>query len=1181
MKIKIFKIRILIIGMLINSIVLSQSQTFISELWSGQGGEMAVFYKNKTVTDNIRNVYVTGSTLNLDGNIDIIVQKFSRGGNLLWQQTFNGNANMDDMASDIFVDNDYNVYVTGASIDNVNDNFDLVVLKFNSIGVLQWSYYYDNGATPLPKDVGTAIIGDNNGGIYVTGSSFGKYTMLDYVTLKLNSTSGNQIWEKRYDYDDFNDISSTINYDGTNIYVSGGSQISTSQNRWQLATIAYEASTGLELFVRRSQGNATSGIDEVFDIAIDNTNNIYVTGAVVNESSGYDISLYKLDNQLNIIWEEHFDGFGLDDKGFGVKIDSEYNVYVAGYLTHPNEGRNFGLVKYNSIGELQWFRQFNGLANLDDEAVQLVIDLNDNIFVTGATTNSNNFDFVTLGYTSHGELFCQVGFNGESELHDKPSDIAIDLDGNIIVVGQTEVQGGIFENQTVKYIRYEKSFEPVTVNGIVSHNKGEVIIRFNRDAVVHDAIDKKEFEAGMLKDFVTQSTITEMSNKLQMDVSRLETYKIFRRMTTADTISVTRLGDTIRIDDFWATLSVYFPENYDEQTVADSLSTISDSIIHYAHLNGIIERHNIPNDPLVTIEQAGLIPTISFPNAHISVDYAWDIEVGQSHTKVGVFDDPIYWAHEDFGDGTYNGSKIEGGLDYYNNVHISGVLSPGSSHGTSVAGVIGALRNNNTGIAGIAGGDVDGANNKGVLLYSMGIFSSGDFSSISIAASAIVEGAANTGTYGYGLNIQNHSWGGPQSVQVLEDAVTTAWRHHCVLVASRGNRGHLDNAINYPACYSDIMILNTGASGVNGEYKNTTNGDNWWASSFGNNVDFIAPGTTEIVASPINPISPYDYPNNCTSSLYPEYQCFNGTSAAAPHVAGVAALMYSKHHVNNSAPNNLATEDIEYILEKNATDKGAAGYDQFNGWGLINAHASLEKVNYPSYYVKHAPTATPTQTTAANQNVIIANNTDGIAAGQYIADRIQLNWTYVDVLPTQHEIIDWWTLEAKTYRGVGANVPITGVRHMSVTPNVTIGGNAAVFSVQTFAWWVKTAVGSGQTINKWIPAGGPSQLRYSYSLHVKDNSITSIDENTLEKDINLFPNPVSDIINLTMNFENASDAQLEIFDAQGKIIANPSLGHKAQGEHTFSINVSNLSNGLYLLKVTSGQSTITKRFIKQ
>lgn len=1179
MKKLIQNIAVLTLTITLNLTVFGQGQTFLSEVWTGEGGEMAVFYRNATTTDNNRNVYVAGSTLNTNNNNDIIVQKFDRDGNLLWQQTFNGSANMDDMASDIFVDNNYNVYVTGTSIQNANDNFDLVVLKYNSSGVLQWTYYYNNDASPLPQDAGTAIVGDNNGSIYVTGGSFGNNTMSDYVTLRLNSSNGNQVWEKRYDYAQLNDVASQIRFDGTNIYVSGGSQVNVSPNKWELATIVYNASTGTELNVRRSNGNATSGVDEVYDLSIDNSGNIYVTGAVVNQGTGYDISVYKLDNQLNIIWEVHFDGFGAEDKGFGVKTDSQGNVYVTGFISNPNEGKNYALLKYNSSGVLQWSREFNGLANLDDEAVQLVIDASDNIFVTGAARNTNNSDYVTLGYTPSGELFAQVSYNGPQGLNDKPTAIAIDLDGNFIVVGQTAVQGGKFKNRTVKYARYEKSFDPVMVNGVASHNRGEVIIRFDRDAIIHAAIDKKEFEAGTLRDFVTQNTLTEMSNKLQMEVSRLETYKIFRRMTTADTISVTRLGDTIRIDDFWATLSVFFPENYDEQTVADSLSAIADSIIHYAHLNGIIERHNIPNDPLVTIEQAGLIPTTSFPNAHISIEDAWDIEVGQSHTKVGVFDDPIYWAHEDFGDGTYNGSKIKGGWDYYNNVHISSVLSPGSSHGTSVAGLIGALRNNNTGIAGIAGGDVDGANNTGVQLFSMGIFSNGYFSSISIAAASIVEGATNTGTYGYGLNIQNHSWGGPQPFQVMEDAVATAWRNHCVLVASRGNRGHLDNAINYPACYSDIMILNTGASGFNGQHKNTTNGDLFtsWASSFGGEVDFVAPGCTELVTTPYNPASPYWWAN--TSSLG-GYYTFTGTSAAAPHVAGVAALMYSKHHVNNGAPNNLATEDIEYILQKNATDKGAAEYDQLNGWGLINAHASLEKVHYPSYYVKHAPTATPTQTTSANINVIVANNTDGVAAGQYVADRVQLNWTYVDVLPSQHEIIDWWTLEAKTYRGVSAANPITGVRWMDVTPNVTIGGNAAVFSVYSFAWWIKTNM-LGQTIHKWIPAGGPSQLRYSYSLHVKDNSITSIDENTLEMVVNLFPNPVSDIINLTMNFENASDAQLEIFDAKGKMIANPSLGYKVQGEHTVSINVSNLSNGLYLLKITSGQSTITKRFIKQ
>src|SRR5690606_15898 len=84
-----------------NIIAFGQGQTFLSEVWTGEGGEMAVFYRNATTTDNYRNVYVAGSTLNTNNNNDIIVQKFDRDGNLLWQQTFNGAANMDDMAADI------------------------------------------------------------------------------------------------------------------------------------------------------------------------------------------------------------------------------------------------------------------------------------------------------------------------------------------------------------------------------------------------------------------------------------------------------------------------------------------------------------------------------------------------------------------------------------------------------------------------------------------------------------------------------------------------------------------------------------------------------------------------------------------------------------------------------------------------------------------------------------------------------------------------------------------------------------------------------------------------------------------------------------------------------------------------------------------------------------------------
>ncbi|HRO76094.1 MAG TPA: hypothetical protein PLP27_08120, partial [Crocinitomicaceae bacterium] len=160
-------------------------QPFFSETWLRTGGEMAMFYKSATTTDNLNNVYVVGATFNTTSSPlthDIIIQKFNSFGTLLWQKTFDGNAGLDDMASDVFVDNNYNVYVTGASTDNANNDLDLVVLKYDQYGTFQWTYYYSNGNSASTKDAGTAIIGDNSGGIYVTGFSFGATSMSDYVT---------------------------------------------------------------------------------------------------------------------------------------------------------------------------------------------------------------------------------------------------------------------------------------------------------------------------------------------------------------------------------------------------------------------------------------------------------------------------------------------------------------------------------------------------------------------------------------------------------------------------------------------------------------------------------------------------------------------------------------------------------------------------------------------------------------------------------------------------------------------------------------------------------------------------------------------------------------------------------------------------------------------------------------
>src|SRR5690554_5188094 len=378
---------------------------------------------------------------------------------------------------------------------------------------------------------------------------------------------------------------------------------------------------------------------------------------------------------------------------------------------------------------------------------------------------------------------------------------------------------------------------------------------------------------------------------------------------------------------------------------------------------------------------------------------------------------------------------------------------------------------------------------------------------------------------GFGLHLQNHSWGSTElgtthqiqldesEIELLKDAVTEAWRNHSVFVAIRGNFGHKGNPIIYPACYQDEMVISVGASGPDGRYKSIGNGDLWnahdkrWASGYGEDVDLIAPGVTDIVLTTVYVDDPapkplvyedcFAYPAYSTS----KYQCFNGTSASAPHVTGVAALMYSKHNVLSSpaAPNNLTTEDIEHIIQKTAVDivggpqNYQQGYDDYNGHGLLDAGEAVKQIDYPKYYVKHSDINTvPTVTLVQSGiNVQLLQEINGMLPGDYTADLHKYEWNYQnDVINSGEEIIDWWPVLAGTYKGVSSSTNITGNSFMDITPSVNIGGTTSSVNAVTYAWHVTYNVTQGASENKWIAGEArnhnPDNLNYMYSIHVNN-----------------------------------------------------------------------------------------------
>ena len=128
-------------------------------------------------------------------------------------------------------------------------------------------------------------------------------------------------------------------------------------------------------------------------------------------------------------------------------IDANGNIYVTGSVRTLNQGYNFATIKYNQQGDTLWVKTYNGTANLDDEAVAIALDANGNIIVVGKSKNSNNdYDIVTIKYNTSGTVVFEKRYNGSVNGNDIPADVTTDNTGNVYTTG--------YSRQTVNYDYY-------------------------------------------------------------------------------------------------------------------------------------------------------------------------------------------------------------------------------------------------------------------------------------------------------------------------------------------------------------------------------------------------------------------------------------------------------------------------------------------------------------------------------------------------------------------------------------------------------------------------------------------------------------------------------------------------------------------------------------------------------
>ncbi|UCD57310.1 MAG: S8 family serine peptidase, partial [Candidatus Hydrogenedentota bacterium] len=310
-----------------------------------------------------------------------------------------------------------------------------------------------------------------------------------------------------------------------------------------------------------------------------------------------------------------------------------------------------------------------------------------------------------------------------------------------------------------------------------------------------------------------------------------------------------------------------------------------------------------PNDPLFQFQ---------WDMTLMGLPSCWDVEKGQSSVIIAVLDTGIDLDHPDHINQLWeNSDEIPGNgidddgngyTDDFNGYDFAGdglFPLPGAEdpipddtdvfigHGTHVSGTIGAEQDNFQGIS----GEAPGTKLMAVRVLG-GLLGFGYSSDI---CEGIVYATDN------GASVINMSLGGTAKSLTEYNTLKYAWDHNVFIAAAAGNDGNAGNPISYPAAY--VFAMSVGA---------TDSFDT--IASFSTHNEFV-----EISAPGVEILS------TVRGGGY-ESSDWSGTSMATPHVAGLAALLYSMY-------SDIENWQVRWMLQSGVIDRGIPGWDEFYGFG--------------------------------------------------------------------------------------------------------------------------------------------------------------------------------------------------------------------------------------------------------
>ena len=580
----------------------------------------------------------------------------------------------------------------------------------------------------------------------------------------------------------------------------------------------------------------------------------------------------------------------------------ERNLIVEGY-TWDNYGSNDGIIiKCDKDNKVTWCKNYGTTGG--DWIYDVIFRTNETeVTVVGQTSGQ----YGTPAWEWHGQAASSTNpydafvmtTNMYSAAYTEPKNTSSDLSGvtwaNGTYEGEGVGRGGtmvmevVIENNIIASIQCKSNNETASIfekakalfDSIVKQQSPEV-----------DSISGATLSSSGIKTGVSQALAKASAQTAINAISKISGY------TSANTASTGNINNVLAAINYYTALTDYEREFVDN----------GDKLYEIAEIFGFeIQLEKAEGEK--SAEEIDTTFNDTYWNLQSKYYKQMNPQAFGAHNltgagvRIAVIDSGIIGNSADL---DYN--HILAGWDYINDVPMNDpeaesneAHTDAEGHGTLVAGIIAAVQNNNTGIAGLLS-EVD--------LIPMRI-ASGASEEASVKAAQAIRDAVDK----FGADVITTSVSLADTAE-LKSAVEYAASKGAIIIGASGNSGvsgSVDDAYVYPASYDDVISV--GAVDGSGNVR---------INSTKNDKVFVAAPGQQIVSLGLSAKG---------------YRCYvkSGTSYSAPVVAAMAAAA-------KQTDKKLTTEDFKKLLKKTSQDKGDKGYDNSYGYGVVDFEAFAETI---------------------------------------------------------------------------------------------------------------------------------------------------------------------------------------------------------------------------------------------